>query len=461
MSTPVAQDRIASSFERERPQSSEAYQRARQLFPSGVAHDGRLIRPFPITLARAQGAYKWDIDGNKYIDFHLGSSALLLGHAHPEVVAAIQEQVTRGWHYAQPHPLEAEWGELIKKLMPSVQRLRFVNTGTEANMLNLRVARAFTGKPKILRFEGGYHGWLPEGLLGQRPPFQPLRSPGIPQGVADTVVGIPINDADLVARTLDADPDIGAVIVEPSGPSYSMVPLEPGFLQAVRDITTQRQRLLIFDEVITGFRWSPGGAQERFGVRPDLTSMAKIVSGGLPGGAVGGRADVMSVIEPSGDKQRDALHRVYHAGTYNGNPLTAAAAVVTLKHAATGEPQRHAEALANQLKAGVNERIKRMGISAVMYGESSAFHVYLGPRPQGTPVGESLWTRDAAVLRGMPTELVEGLRLALQMRGVDLMSGTGGVLSAAHTPDDIEEAIVAFAGALESVAAEFPHLVPQ
>jgi glutamate-1-semialdehyde 2,1-aminomutase len=274
-------------------------------------------------------------------------------------------------------------------------------------------------------------------------------------------VDITINDAGLVARTLDEDPDIGTVIIEPSGPSFSMVPLQPGYLQALRDITKQRGRLLIFDEVITGFRWSPGGAQERFGVRPDLTSMAKVVSGGMPGGAVGGRADVMSVIEPSGDKQHDAEHRVYHGGTFNGNPLTAAAAVVTLKYVSTGDPQQQAEALAGDLKRGVNEVIRRMGLSAVIYGESSAFHVYIGPRPDGTAIGESLWTGDAAVLRGMPTELVEGLRIALQTRGVDLMSGTGGVLSSAHTSADIEQTIAAFEGALEAIAVEFRDLVPQ
>jgi glutamate-1-semialdehyde 2,1-aminomutase len=447
-------------YVRRRPRSQAEYERARRILSGGVANDVRAIRPFPISIARASGARKWDVDGNEYLDFHLGSAALLLGHAHPEVVAAVREQLERGTHYAQAHPKENEWGEWIQRLMPSVERLRFTNSGTEANMLAVRLARAYSGKPKVLRFEGHYHGWLPVGVLGQRPPYDTLASGGIPQDEAGNYVAIAANDPELVARTLDADPQIGTVILEPSGASWSTVPLRPGFLQSLREVTEARGVVLIFDEVITGFRWSSGGVQGKLGLRPDLTTMAKIAAGGMPGGVVGGRADIMDTMEPSGDPKADRGRRVQQGGTFNGNPLSAAGAVATLRIASTGEPQRHADALAAQMRAGINEAIKRLDLSAVAYGESSTFHVYFGERPAGVPAGETLWTEDATTLKGMPTELVDAIRRALQNRGLDLMSGTGGVLSLAHTSADVEQGVGIFEAALKAVRDERPELFP-
>jgi glutamate-1-semialdehyde 2,1-aminomutase len=448
-------------YARRRPRSQQEYERARRILPAGVANDIRAIHPFPISIARASGARKWDVDGNEYIDFHLGSAALLLGNAHPEVVAAIRDQLERGTHYAQAHPEENEWGEWIQRLMPSVERLRFTNSGTEANMLALRVARAYTGKPKVLRFEGHYHGWLPVGVLGQRPPFDSLMSGGISSNEASDYVAIPANDPDLVARTLDEDSQIGTVILEPSGGSWSTIPLRPGFLQALREVTAARGVVLIFDEVITGFRWSKGGLQGKIGLRPDLTTMAKIAAGGLPGGIVGGRSDIMAVIESSGDPKADRGRRVQQGGTFNGNPLSAAAAVATLKIVATGEPHRHADALAEQLRAGLNDVIERLNISGVAYGESSTFHLYIGPRPAGVPTGQTLWTEDASVIKGMSPELVDAVRRALQNRGADLMSSIGGVLSVAHTSADIDQAVAIFQGALKAVRDERPELMPE
>jgi glutamate-1-semialdehyde 2,1-aminomutase len=452
MSLTVPTSGEVDQFVGARPRSQAAYARAQRVLPGGVAQQMRAMRPFPITIARAAGARKWDVDGHEYIDYHFGSGALLLGHAHPAVITAIQSQVEQGWHYAQPHELEAEWGEWVQRLVPSVEQVRFVNSGSEADMLAVRLARAYTGKPKVLRFEGHYHGWWSVGVLGLTAPFLPLGSPGITPGEAQDVVAIPANDADLVARTLDADPQIGTVILEPSGASWSTVPLRPGFLQALREVTAARGVVLIFDEVITGFRWSSGGAQVRFGIRPDLTSMAKIISGGMPGAAVGGRADIMSgLVGP------DAKQRVAQGGTFNANPLSASAGIATLRIASTGEPQRHADAMAERLRAGINEIIKRLDISAVAYGESSTFHVFFGERPAGVPAGERLWTEDAATLQKIPQDVVEATRRALQNRGVDLMSATGGMVSAAHTEADIDQTLEAYEGALKAVRDELPE----
>jgi glutamate-1-semialdehyde 2,1-aminomutase len=451
MSLTVPTSGEVDQFVGARPRSQAAYARAQRVLPGGVAQQMRAMRPFPITIARAAGARKWDVDGHEYIDYHFGSGALLLGHAHPAVITAIQSQVEQGWHYAQPHELEAEWGEWVQRLVPSVEQVRFVNSGSEADMLAVRLARAYTGKPKVLRFEGHYHGWWSVGVLGLTAPFRPVGSPGITPGEAQDVVVIPANDADLVAQTLDADPGIGTVILEPSGASWSTVPLRPGFLQALREVTAARNVVLIFDEVITGFRWSSGGAQVRFGIRPDLTSMAKIVSGGMPGAAVGGRAEIMSgLVGP------DAKQRVAQGGTFNANPLSASAGIATLRIASTGEPQRHADAMAERLRAGINEIIKRLDISAVAYGESSTFHVFFGERPAGVPAGERLWTGDAATLQKIPQDVVEATRRALQNRGVDLMSATGGMVSAAHTQADIDQTLDAYEGALKAVRDELP-----
>ena len=451
MSTIVQQSSELEQFEQKHPRSREAFERAKQVLPGGVAQVMRGMQPFPIAIARGEGARKWDVDGNEYVDFHFGSGALLLGHAHPEVRAAIQETLADGWHFAQPHEREAEWGEWIQRLVPSVEQVRFVNSGTEADLLAIRLARAFSGKPKTLRFEGHYHGWQNVGILGRTPPYK-LTSPGVTPGESQDVVIIPANDIELVTRTIDEDPEIGTVILEPSGASWTTVPLKPGFLEGLRKVTAERNIVLIFDEVITGFRWSSGGAQVRFGIKPDLTSMAKIVSGGMPGGAVGGRTDIMATLE--------AKDYVYHGGTFNGSPPVAAAGIATLRIASTGEPQRHADALCERMIVGLNEIIKRLEISAVAYGESSTFHIYIGPRPAGTDVGEELWTDDAATLKGMPQELIYAVRRALQNRGVDLMSGIGGLLSAAHTEADVDQSLEAFEGALRSVRDERPDLVP-
>jgi glutamate-1-semialdehyde 2,1-aminomutase len=182
-------------FEGRRPRSREAFERARKVLPGGIAQIARTLTPFPITIAGGFGARKWDVDGNEYLDYHFGSGALLLGYNNHQVSAAIQEQLAHGWHFAQAHPLEAEWGELIQRLVPSVERLRFVNSGTEADLLAIRLARAFSGKPKVLRFEGHYHGWCDVGVLGQSPPFDDIRSGGLNPGEVENVVVVPANDA--------------------------------------------------------------------------------------------------------------------------------------------------------------------------------------------------------------------------------------------------------------------------
>src|SRR5262245_37947048 len=266
--------------------SARRYEQARQVFPAGVTHDLRYMEPFPVYIDRQCGSRKWDVDGHELVDYWSGHGAMLLGHSHPDVVAAVQSQVAKSTHAGGCHDLEIEWGEWVKKLVPSAERVRFTGSGTEATLMGLRLSRIHTGRPKFLKFAGHFHGWHDAVSVGSDPPYDNLSVPGVPEGMAANTVVIAPNNVDLLESTLKADPLIGAVILEPTGGHWGAVPIRGPFLKSVRELTLKFGQLLIFDEVITGFRVAPGGAQERYGVTPDMTTMAKILAGGLPGGAL-------------------------------------------------------------------------------------------------------------------------------------------------------------------------------
>ena len=279
---------------------------------------------------------KWDIDGNEYVDYGMGSASLLLGHAHPEVTAALAAALGDGSHFGAPTESMLEWGERVCALMPCADKVRFVGSGAEATMLAMRVARAYTGKEKIVRWESHYHGWHDYVMPGNLPPFDVPASTGIPQGAIDSVIVLP-TDLAALENALNRDDNIAGVITEASGASYGTVPLPEGFLDGVRRQTRAHGVVMILDEVITGFRWAPGGAQQRLGVDPDLCTMAKILTGGLPGGAVAGRDEVMAVMHQTGDSRHDRYERVLHGGTFNANPYAAAAGNAALRLVAAGE----------------------------------------------------------------------------------------------------------------------------
>jgi glutamate-1-semialdehyde 2,1-aminomutase len=449
----VIDQEIAGRFSAGHAGAQQWHERARTVMAGGVGHDVRQAAPFPLFIERAQGAHKWDVDGNRYVDYNLGNGAMLLGHAHPAVVRAVQEQAPRGTHFGSDHPAQVRWAELIVQLVPSAERVRFVNSGTEANMLAARLARAYTGKTKLLRFEGHFHGWHDDLIRGFLLPFDVPGSIGVPDRVFHDALMIPCNDLDALEQTLAADDDVAAVILEPSGASWGWVPLAPGFLEGVREITRRRNVVLIFDEVITGFRWAPGGAQQRLGVLPDLTSMAKVIAGGLPGAAVAGRADIMEQVAFTGDRAHDRRQRVLHYGTFNATPISSAAAIATLEIVATGEPQRQADAVAAALVQGMDAVLDRRGIAGYAYGDASTWHVYLQKAP-GSGAGDraSLHTTDPTVLKGMPGDLVMAVQAALRQRGVDIMSSIGGLTSSAHTQTDVEQTLAAFDDAMADLA---------
>jgi glutamate-1-semialdehyde 2,1-aminomutase len=441
---------IEASYCRMHPGSAARYEQARAMFPNGVTHDGRYVTPFPLYVERAAGAHKWDADGNRLIDYVTGHGALLLGHAHPAVVAAVSDQMARGTHYGAESELALQWAALIQELFPSIERLRFTASGTEATMMALRLARAYTGRPVVVRLAGHYHGW--HDLLA-RDSAADGSPPGVYGGLLEATIVLPADLARIEA-TLAERSDIAAVILEPTGASYGALPLPTGFLHQLRELTAARDVLMICDEVVTGFRVAPGGAQQRAGVRADLTALAKVLAGGLPGGAIGGRAEIMRHIAFE-DADWNREHKIRHNGTFNANPLSAAAGVATLSRVAGGEPGARAAALGRQLIDRLNGLLRERGLRGwAAYGDGSIFHLLIGSRVDSAP-GELAPDTPAAELKsGGDLELLRLLRLGMNNHGVDLMRGRSGFLSAAHSEADITATLAAFAATLDAIAIE-------
>ena len=442
----TTQHALFEEYAARRPRSMSWRNRADQLLAGGVGHDLRHFDPVPLYIERARGSRKWDVDGNEYVDFLMGNGALLLGHANDEITQAIQEAAARGTHFGNDHPLHIEWAELILQLIPSADRVRFVNSGTEATHLAIRLARAATGRTKLLRFEGHFHGWHDGVVHGFQPPFDADGSLGVPPAVRDQTVMLPDSDLNRIETALQAG-DIAAAIAEPSGGSWGRAPVSREFLAGLRELTTRFDVPLIFDEIVTGFRFSPGGAQQRHDVLPDLTCLAKILAGGMPGGAVAGRQDIMKLFDITGEPQRDRFGRVTHQGTFNAAPLSAAAGIVALNQIRTGKPTKFADDRAEQLRSAWDAILEREGIAGYVYGESSVFHVYFETdtdRIDNASRRSDLQTLDAQRLKGIPGELNQLYQRLLRFHGVDIMSGTGGVLSAVHNEADIDQASDAF-----------------
>ncbi len=445
---------ILERFEELHPTSRRLHERAARLFPDGVTHDIRYFTPFPLYVERAEGARKWDVDGNETIDFVMGHGALLLGHNHPQVKEAVARQLERGTHYGASQEMEIRWAEQVQELIPSAERVRFTSSGTEATMMAVRLARAFTGRRTLVRFEQHFHGWN-DNVVGapDREGVHP-HALGIPDETLSSVVVIPQNDPAVLRQTLQ-DEEVAAVILEPTGASWGTAPLDPDMLPLLREVTRETGALLIFDEVVTGFRVSPGGVQAISGVRPDLTSLAKILAGGLPGGAVAGRAEVLSLIEFSTGGRSDFAERLPHPGTFNANPLSAAAGGAALRIVATGGPHDHANGLNRSLVPRLNEIISAEGVPGCAYGHASMFHLILGAECP-PPIDGFTWDWQGRPARRMPHtpgEAVWSLRRGMLNEGIDLM-GTGGMVSAAHSDADAERTVEALRSTIRRMKEE-------
>ena len=424
-------------------------ERARRVFPSGVTHDLRAFSPWPIYVERAAGGRKWDVDGNEYIDYIGGHGSLLLGHSHPAVVEAVQTAMPRGTHFGSSHEAEIEWGEQVLQMVPCGERVRFTSSGTEATMMALRLARAYTGRERVVKLVEHFHGWhdLVVGRLREDDPHP--HSVGVPDGFYDALTVLPAGDEAALREAL-ARRDVAAVIIEPTGAHWGTHPLAPAYLQAASEACAANGTLFILDEVITGFRMAPGGAQERYGVRCDLSTHAKILAGGLPGGCVTGRDDVMSMLELREDREWNSTQRVSHQGTYNANPAAAAAGLAALRLIAQGGQTERADAATARLVRGINGVCAELSVPGSAWAVSSMWHLNLGyEAPAPTDVE---W--DAAEEpQGVTVALETPLKWALFNHGVDLM-GTGGMVSSAHTDEDIDATVDAFRAAVGDLRAD-------
>ena len=443
----LTNSQVVAAYRQKTPKSGELALEAGDVFPSGIVHDSRRTLPYSIYVDRAEGSRKWDVDGNEYVDYYGGHGALLLGHGHPDVIAAVQNQMAKGTHFGACHDLEIRWGQLVKEMVPCAERVRFTSSGTEANLMALRLARGFTGKSKIVRFNGHFHGWHDHAAFGVTNHFDGTPTPGVLAEIAQNTLMAPPDSIDETRRIIEGNDDIAAVILEPTGSSWGQIPIGAEFLRELREITQERGVVLIFDEVVTGFRASKGGAQGHFGITPDLTSLAKILAGGLPGGAVCGRADILELLDFDVALAK-GFEKIGHQGTYNANPLSAVAGITALEIInSTGACER-ANLQGTKLRRMFNEVFASEGVKWAAYGQFSGFYFFLNP--QGLDIDPLTFDADAISHDVLKTKspLGEKLRLALLVYGVDMASKPGGSLSAVHSDADLEHTANAMRSAI-------------
>ncbi len=354
-------------------------QEALELMPGGVNSPVRAFKAVggePVVLVKGKGCRVWDADGKEYIDFLASWGPLILGHAHPKVVKAVKDEVEKGLSFGLTNPHEVKLAQLVVEMVPSVEKVRFVNSGTEATMSAVRLARGVTGKKLVVKFDGCYHGHYDSLLVSAGSgvaTFAIPGTPGIPEEIANLTLVIPFNDESAVREVFEKHgEEIACVIVEPVAGNMGVVPPKEGFLELLREITRDSGSLLIFDEVITGFRLSKGGAQELFGVEPDITCMGKVLGGGMPVGAYGGKKEIMSQVAPEGP--------VYQAGTLSGNPVAMVAGVETLKELRDSEPYGELDRKADKLSKGVSKILKDKGIPHRINRVGSMFTVFFTER---------------------------------------------------------------------------------
>ena len=424
--------------------SSDLRARAEKILVGGVNSPVRAFGAVggePLIIDHAYGSRVWDTDGREYIDYICSWGALILGHAHLDVVDAIAEQARRGTSYGMTSPLEIELGEHISRAIPSIERIRFVSSGTEATMSAMRAARALTKRDLILKFEGGYHGHADSFLSEAGSGLATLgisSSPGVPQALAALTLNAPYNDAAAVERIFaEHGGKIAAIIVEPIAANMGVVPPAPGFLESLRRITQQDGSLLIFDEVITGFRLAYGGAQSVYGIQPDMTVLGKIVGGGLPVAAYGGRREIMDQIAPLGP--------VYQAGTLSGNPLAMRAGLTTLALLEDPEFYRPLNARAERLGKGLRDALRETGVPGQVNAAGSLITLFFAaePVPNYAAAKKSDTSRFAAFFHEM------------LWRGVLLPPSQFEALlvSSAHSDEDISRTLAAARESLRTIAA--------
>jgi glutamate-1-semialdehyde 2,1-aminomutase len=412
--------------------SEQLFRRALEVIPGGVSSPVRAFRAVggqPLFIERGEGAHIWDVDGREYIDYVGSWGPLIFGHRPPEVMKALQEVLEIGTSFGAPTEREVELAELITRFFPSVAKVRLVNSGTEATMSAIRLARGFTGRDLIVKFDGCYHGHGDSLLVKAGSGVATLGlpdSPGVPKELAELTTVLPFNNPEALKSEFERrGKDIACVIVEPIVGNMGCVPPHPGYLELLRDLTKRSGTVLIFDEVMTGFRVAPGGAQQRYGIQPDITTLGKIIGGGLPVGAYGGRSEIMNRIAPAGP--------IYQAGTLSGNPLAVAAGLATLRRLEKESPYDWLESLGSQLEHGLIQAAAGAGVPVRVNRLGSMFTLFFTGRD----------VTDFESAKRCAPERFNRFFHSMLSQGVYLPPSQfeAAFISAAHTPGDIERTI--------------------
>lgn len=412
--------------------SEKLYKKALKLMPGGVSSPVRAFKAVgrnPLFIAKGKGSKIYDVDGNEYIDYVLSWGPLILGHSYPSVVKALKKAVERGTSYGAPTELEIELATLIKKAFPSIEKIRFVNSGTEATMSAIRVARGFTKRNKVIKFEGCYHGHV-DGLLVSAgsggATFSIPDSLGVPKSYTAETIVLPYNDTQIFKDILKEHwKDIACVIVEPVVGNMGCILPKDDFLKVLREETEKYGIILIFDEVMTGFRVAFGGAQQYYGIKPDMTCLGKVIGGGLPVGAYGGKSEIMALVAPEGG--------VYQAGTLSGNPIAMTAGIETLKVLSKASVYKKLEKTMQHLESGLKDAAKRAGVNVKFYRAGTMFCLYFTENE----------VIDAKTAKTSDTEKFKRFFLGMLNRGVYIAPSQfeAGFISLAHSQKDIEKTV--------------------
>jgi len=406
--------------------SKVLYERAKKVLPAGVSYGIRFFEPYPFYTAKAKGSKLYDVDGNEYIDFWLGHTALILGHSPKPVLDAVKKQLENGTHYGTCHELEIALAEQVAKMVPNVDMVRFTNSGTEANMYAVRLARAYTKKRKIAKFEGGWHGGYDTLHISVKYPFNIPESAGLTSGALQDTIVLPFNNIDGVRRKVKNNDDVAAIIIEPILGAGGGVPAEREFLKGLRELCDEKDILLIFDEVITGFRLAPGGAQQHFGVNSDITVFGKILGGGFPVGAFCGRKEIMEKLDTT---VYERPNYAFHGGTFAANPITMTAGLTTLKILEDGKLIRKLNAIGGKIREELRTIFEKNEFDVQVTGEGSLFNVHFTKEE----------IKDAnTVFRADRKKLLD-YNLYLIANGTFFLPTHNGALSTAHSKSDIEK----------------------
>ena len=429
---------VIDEYVRLHPRSKQLHERALNHFAArGATHVGRMWEPFGPYITHARGSRMWDVDGHEYIDFRNGHGALILGHGHPAIVKAMQEQLAKGTLYSASHELEIEWAELIKSMVPAAEKVEFFASGQEANLMGIRIARAFTGRSRVLRFEENFHGWADE-----------LASPGAAGVVSTEVKVMPTDDLSALEREL-ATEQYAVALTEGGGAHIAgQVPWDPGFIRALGPLARRHGTLWLLDEVVTGLRDGPAGWGGLMGLKPDLTTLGKVVAGGTPAGVLTGRADVMAMLSPKPSPQK----WIRHSGTWNAMPIVCAAGIAACRLLRDGSVQNRVNEMAAYMRETGNRALRERGYNWRLYGRSIIYS-YFGPVELEVDDGENPPTGDSRkMLAG--AEEKHRIGVYLLQHGIHTHQGRMFILSVAHSREDVDRAVQALVAAIGEAMAD-------